>query len=58
MMKKLKTIWQLLRAEHYALLLGDSDKEISWAMETLKIGDNLTKPDTKLLAQSKTGEKK
>lgn len=39
MTRKLKTFWQLIFAKHYALLLGNSEDEISWAIESLKKAD-------------------
>jgi len=36
-------MWSLLKARHYALLLGDSDKEISWAIESLRKADDQAK---------------
>jgi hypothetical protein len=41
--RKLKEMWQLFRAKHYALLLADSDEEISWAIESLRKADELAK---------------
>ena len=42
-MKKIKSIWSLLWAKHYAVLLADSENEISWAIESLNKADNLAK---------------
>lgn len=42
-MKKIKSIWSLIRAKHYAVLVGDSEQEISWAIESLRVADELAK---------------
>lgn len=42
-MRKLKDIIRLIRAKHYAVLIGDSQDEISWAIESLRTADNLSK---------------
>ena len=34
-MNKLKSIWSLIKAKHYAVLTSDSEQEINWALETL-----------------------
>jgi hypothetical protein len=35
-MNKLKDIIRLIKAKHYAVLIGDSQEEISWAIESAK----------------------
>jgi len=42
-MKKLKSLWTLLKAKHYAVLEGSSEDEISWAIESLRTADNSDK---------------
>jgi len=42
-MKKLKSIWTLLWAKHYAVLEGSSEDEIAWAIESLRKADNQAK---------------
>jgi len=34
--RKLKDLWYVLKARHYAVLTSDSEQEINWALETLK----------------------
>jgi len=41
MIKKIKSMWSLLCAKHYAVLLADSEEEISWAMESLRKADEI-----------------
>lgn len=43
MSKKIKSLWQLIRARHYAVLVGDSEQEISWAIESLRKADDANK---------------
>lgn len=38
--RKLKEIWLLIRAKHYAVLIGDSENEIAWAIESLRKADD------------------
>lgn len=40
---KIVEIWKLIRAKHYALLIGDSESEIAWAINALRVADNATK---------------
>lgn len=39
-MKKLKSIWTLIKAKHYAVLTGSSEEEIGWAIEALRKADS------------------
>lgn len=41
--RKIVEIWKLVRAKHYALLIGGSEEEIGWAIEALRNADNLAK---------------
>lgn len=43
MKRKIKDIWSLIRAKHYAVLLGDSEEEIGWAIESLRKADDAAK---------------
>lgn len=43
MNRKLKDIWLLIKAKHYAVLIGDSENEISWAIESLRKADDVAK---------------
>ena len=43
MSKKLKAIWTLIWARHYAVLQGSSEEEIGWAIETLRKADEKAK---------------
>ena len=43
--RKLKSIWQLIRAEYYAVLIGNSEEEISWAIESLRKADERAKEE-------------
>ncbi len=43
MKRKLKTLWQIIWAKHYAILLGDSEAEIGWAIEAIRNADELNK---------------
>jgi len=47
-MKKVKSIWSLLRAKHYAVLVADSEDEISWAIESLRKADELAELEEEL----------
>ena len=38
--RKLKDIWLLIKSKHYAVLIGDSEEEISWAIESLRKADD------------------
>lgn len=42
-MKKLKSLWTLLWSKHYAVLVGSSEEEIGWAIESLRKADNNAK---------------
>lgn len=42
-MKKLKSMIELLRAKYYAVLVADSEEEISWAIESLRKADDESK---------------
>lgn len=42
-MSKLKDIIKLLKAKHYAVLVGDTQDEISWAIESLRKADDESK---------------
>ena len=42
-MKKLKSLCTLLWSKHYAVLVGSSEEEIGWAIESLRKADNNTK---------------
>ena len=35
-MRKVKDLFKLLKAKHYAVLIGDSEEEISWALNALQ----------------------
>ena len=48
-MSKLKSIITLIKAKHYAVLEGSSQDEISWAIESLRTADNLSKHSTILI---------
>ena len=39
--RKLRDIWLLLKAKHYAVLIGDSEDEIGWAINALREADNV-----------------
>lgn len=41
MKKKIWEIVKLIRAKHYALLLGDSEEDIAWAIESLNKADQV-----------------
>lgn len=41
--RKLKDIWQVIKAKHYAVLIGDSEAEIAWAIDALHKADDVTK---------------
>ena len=43
MRRKLKDIWLLLKSKHYAVLIGDSENEIAWAINSLRKADDLAK---------------
>jgi len=34
--RKVKDLFKLLKAKHYAVLIGDSEEEISWALNALQ----------------------
>ena len=38
--RKLKSLWSLMWAKHYAVLLGSNEQEINWAIETLRKADS------------------
>ena len=38
-MKKLKAIWTLIKAKHYAVVIADSEQEIGWMLGTLRQAD-------------------
>lgn len=42
-MKKIKSIVQLIRAKHYAVLVADSESEITWVIESLRKADEVAK---------------
>jgi len=42
-MKKIKSVWALLWAKHYAVLTGDTQDEINWAIESLRTADHASK---------------
>ena len=39
---KIFEIWKLIRAKHCALLLADSEEDISWAINTLRAAEEQT----------------
>lgn len=36
---KITEIFKLIRAKHYALLIGDTQEDITWAIRTLEKAD-------------------
>lgn len=43
MRSKIISLWQLLWAKHYVVLLADSEQEIGWALITLQHADDKAK---------------
>ena len=41
--RKIKEIWMLIRAKHYAVLIANSENEIAWAIDSLKKADDIAK---------------
>jgi len=35
-MRKIKSLWLILKSKHYAVLIGDSEQEISWALQAIQ----------------------